>query len=152
MILNIESLDESLIDELEDILEENYEESGQGKNKNDDDELLIDWPFYLSMGDRFIAFILRDEDDNDEIVGILFFITGMYPHNYNLAMAQQVTFYINKDNRSFSKYMMSMSEDVLSKQGVHIIIQSARAGTGFNNTLKAGGYELVDNTYMKRIR
>ncbi len=151
MILNIEKLDEVLIDELDDILEDNYKESGQGKNKNNDDELIVDWPFYLSLDDRFVAFILRDEDDNDKIVGILFFITGAYPHNFNLSMAQQVTFYIYKDFRSFSKYMMDMSESIFAKSGIQLIIQSARAGTGFNNTLKAGGYELVDNTYMKRI-
>ena len=139
--VNLETLTDSLIDECRDIVYANHKESGQF------DKLKIDWNMYLQTP-GFVAIVMRDVDT---IVGILFFITGPFPHNTDWIAAQQVTYYILPKYRKHSKEMMSYSENLFRIHNVDLIIQSARIGTGFCKTLEHEGYEAQDITYTKRL-
>ncbi len=143
MIIMVEELTYKLIDEVMPIIQDNHDISGHFS------ELNIDWNSYLSIGDAFSAFVMRNECD--EIVGILFFAIGAYPHNYEWMMAQQITFYVQPEYRKWSMKFMQYSEDFLKKAGVDIIIQAARVGTIFCKTLEQKGYSPADVTYTKRL-
>ncbi len=144
MKISVETLDFDLISDCTDIIDRNYLESG-----HQDDELDIDWDMYLSCGSNFLAIILREEDDN--IVGVLFFILTTYPHIKTLNMAQQITYYIDPKFRNNSNAMIDFSEKFLEEIGVNYITQSARYDSNFCKTLIKKNYEKQDVTFTKRL-
>ncbi len=141
--ISIEKLCPELIDEAKVIIDSNYYETSHF-----DIPLNIDWNTYLSIGNMLVPFILRADDS---IVGILFFVISDYPHSKDYVSAQQVTFYIKREYRMYSKDMIMASEQHFTKMGIDIIIQSSRYNTGFSNTLDKNGYERSDIMHIKRL-
>ncbi len=143
-MIRCEDLTESLIKECTPILNQNHSETGQF-------EILdIDWDYYISLGERFIAFVLRD-DKTKEIKGVLFFLIGTYPHDKSLVMAQQVTFYVDKKYRTQSLKMIRFSE-VYFLGWVDLILQSARVDSDFCKILGRIGYNKEDLTFSRRLQ
>ncbi len=144
MIVNREQLSKFLIEELYDITNNNYEESGHFEEPLD-----IDWNMYLSVGDMFTSIILRDEEL--VIKGILFFFVNTHPHIKTKLVAQQITFFIEKGYRRNSSLMIQYSENYFSERGVNFIRQSARYDSHFCKYLSQKGYTKEDITFLKRI-
>lgn len=144
MIINREQLNKFLIEELTDITNKNYIESGHFEEPLD-----IDWDMYLSIGDVFNSIILRD---NELVIrGILFFFVGVHPHIKTKLVAQQITFFIEKGYRQNSGLMIQYSENYFSERGVNFIRQSARYNSHFCKYLSQKGYTKEDITFLKRI-
>jgi hypothetical protein len=143
IMIGYEPLTINLIMDTEDIIAANYEETSQFHHPMD-----IDWDMYKRLEDKFLAFTMRDDGF---IVGILFFAVDSYPHIKSWKMAQQLTFYVSPAYRRYSLQMIKLSENYCKANGIDIIIQSARYGTGFCNVLDKKGYERADITYTKRL-
>ena len=144
MNIKVESLNNQLIADIEEIIESNYLETSQF-----DEAMDLDWEMYLRCGEDFIAIIMRDGDGN--VVGILCFLAAPYPHIKTIPMAQQVTFYVVPSYRGLSLDMVKFSEVYLKGVGIELIIQFARYGSGFCKVLDAKGYTKMDVTYTKRL-
>ena len=142
--IKLERLDFHLIDEIQMILDDNYEETSQFHQPLD-----IDWGMYMAIEGMFKAFVMRNM--NRRVVGVLFFMVAPYPHIKTWIMAQQVTFYVEPDYRRHSLKMLNYSEKYLTEIGVDIIVQAARYNTGFCKVLDSKGYERADITYTKRL-
>ena len=144
MKISIEKLTEELIEECTPIIDRNYKETGHFI-----EDLDISWDHFLMLGDSFVCIIMRN--DENKIVGILFFIISLYSHISYLLMAQQITFYVDKKYRFSSMRMLDFSEEFCKNNRVDFILQSARYGTKFCDTLKHKGYEPSDITFIKRM-
>lgn len=144
MNIKVERLTSELINECEPIVNRNHKETGQFI-----EDLNINWDAYLLMKDHFLAIIMRNEEN--KICGILFFIVSSYSHISNLIVAQQVTFFIDKQYRLYSIKMLKFSENLFENSHVDFILQSARYHTSFCSVLSKLGYEPSDLTFIKRI-
>lgn len=142
-MIKVEKLTLKLIHELTPIIDENHSITGHFP------ELFIDWEMYLSLGDAFVAFILRDEG---VLVGYLLYVVAPYPHNFNWLMGQQVSIFVKPDFRKFSNKLMIEAETHLKiVYGVELLIQSARIDTQFGKVLECNGFKQTDVTYTKRL-
>ena len=141
-MIAVETLTKELIDELMPIIIENHNETGHFK------ELALDWDMYLSLGDSFMATILRIEG---KIVGYIFYMIGRYPHNYHWIMAQQISVFVKPECRKWSGPLMHYAEKELANYNVRLIIQSARVNTPFCKVLERSGYTPTDVTYCKEL-
>ena len=140
----VEKFNRIFVQEIHLILEQNYKETAQF-----DEPLDIDWEAYLSAGDNMVAFVMRNE--GSEIVGLLIFHLGWYPHIKTLIVAQQVTFYVMPEYRRHSLKLLKFSENYLKEHDIDIIVQSARCDSEFCNVLDAKGYARTDVTFTKRL-
>ncbi len=135
---------EELSEKCEPLITLNHAESGHLKQAPEPA-----WDAFIEMGEDFIAFQMYTEED--ELVGICFFIFGGYSHYSSMLTAHQLTFYVlpkyRKHVSSFMKYM----EDELSKAGADIILQSAVIGTRFNRLLELKGYRPMNIEYIKEL-
>lgn len=140
MNLYHEVLDEQIIEEIKPLIEENWSETGHF------DRLDIYWEMYLTAG--VSCFMLKDDDD---LVGVLLFYIGPYPHDKETTYAEQLTFYIRPGYRTFSKEMMEFSEEILRNIGATLVIQSAVEGSRFCNTLTKREFKPLEVRYFKRL-
>lgn len=145
MNIQVEKLTLELTKECSPIIARNYKETGQFN-----EDLDIDWDAYLLLDDCFVAIIMRDK--MKDICGVLFFIVSPYSHISYLVVAQQVTFYVDKQYRFYAIKMLKFSEIFLRNLHVDFILQSARYQTSFCDTLRKLEYEPSDLTFIKRIR
>lgn len=143
-------LDAGIIGSLEPVVEANWAETGGYA----DLELNVDWETYRQLDQLgiFYAFVVYDELD---IIGYSFYIRApSHPHDTTKQFAVQDTFYILPEHRSkgAALNLMAYIETYLLNEGVDVITQAAKPGTGFNKVLQQRGYEHTENMYLKRLR
>lgn len=136
-----EALSPELIDLIMPMIEENHDETGQFE------ELDIDWESYLAMGDAINVFMIRTEF----FCGIMIVYIGPYPHNKEQLYAEQLTYFIQKEHRHYSPKVMLYVEAYCRHMGAEFIIQSARVGTKFVDSLDKMGYTPLDVRFAKRL-
>lgn len=140
MRLYFETLTPELVDKIQPIIEENWNETGHF------DKLDIFWEMYLAADAS--VFLL---EDSEELVGILMFYVGPYPHDKNTTYAEQLTFYIREGYRKYSTDMMEFAETILEEFEVKLVIQSAPPGSRFGNNLPERGYSPLETRFYKRL-
>lgn len=139
---SIDKLNEELIEKIQPLLEENHAVSGQFE------ELDIFWEAYLQLSNSIIVICMKNDE---EMVGILIFLIGPYPHNKNQIFGEQLTFFIQREHRIHAEKMLELSETVLAGYGCEFVIQSARYKSSFCNVLSKLGYDPLDMKYTKRL-
>ena len=142
--IKVERLDNLLIAEIQEILKNNYAETAHFNI-----DLDINWDTYLLIGEAFYPIVMRNE--TNRIVGILFFLIDRYPHIQSLMMAQQITFFVEKEYRRYSLRLLKESENLLREIGIDLIIQSARYDSPLCKILEQKEYEKADLQFVKRI-
>ena len=143
------ALDAGMICALQPLLEDNWNETGGYA----DLELDVDWDTYRKLDELgvFYAFVLYDGVD---IIGYSFYIRAPHhPHDQSKHFAIQDTFYVVPEYRQQGAGLMllAMVEDFLRHDGVDLITQAAKPGSGFNKVLQLRGYEHTENMYLKRL-
>ncbi len=145
MTIRREKLTRDLILEMNPLLDSNYKETGHLYEKLD-----INWDAYMSVGDAFVAIILRD--GSGKIKGLMLLLVSPYSYISSLIVGQQLTFYIEKDRRFFANHMLNYSEELMDKMGVDFIIQSSKYESKFSDMLIKKGYQPSDLQFIKRLR
>lgn len=144
----VENLTPDLIQELETIVRNNWDETGDGFGI----DLDVDWDAYLLLAEtgdlRF--FVCRDDG---VIVGYSVFVITRYPRSKHVPYAMQDTIYVLPKYRvgGLGIRLVRFIEDELRKDGVQLITQAARSGTAFDKVLRHNGYELTHHNFLKRL-
>jgi len=118
-------------------------------------DLDVDWDLYRQLDDMGLLypFVAYDTDTN-EIVGFLFYIKSPgHPHDKKVPFAIQDTIYVEPEYRKkgVATVMLSFAEIYLLNDGIGVVSQAAKPGSGFNKVLERKGYEHTDNMYLKRL-
>lgn len=127
------------------ILEMNHAESGQLK----DEDFNPTMDDFIEANDEFIAFLLWT--DANEIVGVAFFFLGQHTQYAHLSVADQLTFYIMPDYRSYAVSFLHFTEHYFETHMIDIIQQGAIQGSRFSKLLRLKKYKAVDISYIKRL-
>lgn len=118
-------------------------------------DLDIDWETYRVLDDSGILVVFAAYDcDTNDIVGFLFYVTVPgHPHDQKVPYAIQDTFYVEPEYRGLGVglTMLAYAEIYLKNEGIGVVTQAAKPGSGFNKVLKSKGYEHTENMYLKRL-
>ncbi len=146
-----EFLDAGIIRALEPGIARNWAETGGFADLNLD----IDWDVYRALDDVGLLYVFVGYDtDTNDIAGFLFYIKSPgHPHDKKVPFAIQDTFYVEPEYRKSgaASAILGFAEQYLRRDGIGVVSQSAKPGTGFNVVLLRKGYEHTDNMYLKRL-
>jgi len=145
------NLDAGVIGDLAPGIERNWEETGGFANL----ELDIDWDMYRALDECGVLYVFAAYDcETHEAVGFIFYIVSPgHPHDKKVPFAIQDTIYVEPEYRKkgVCTSLLAFAEIYLKSEGVGVVSQSAKPGSGFNKVLERKGYEHTDNMYLKRL-
>lgn len=147
--IQVEPLSRDLIARLDDIINRNWAETG-GYGGLD---LAPDWDSYLNLEVRgmFRCYVVTGPDW--AIVGYAFYTVMYHPQSQYTSFAMQEACFVDEQYRKdgVGIQLVKFIEHDLRDGNIELMTQSARPGTPFNKVLERMGYELAENTYLKRL-
>ena len=129
----------------EKILIRNFAESGQFPNEDFNPSMQE----FIDAGKDFVAFLLWSDDG--ELVGVSFFFISLHTQISHMSVADQITFYIDPEYRSYANSFLGYTEQWFEDQRIDIIQQGAIIGSRFQRLLEIKGYTPSDVSMVKRL-
>lgn len=149
VILSGEKLTDDLFKEIMNLATDHFNEVSSIFDK---EEIMPDLELYKFLDNKgnFKMFTARLDK---ELIGYLSFFISINPHFSNVKQAQQDLLYIKPDERKgwLAKEIMEYAEKRLKDLEVDLIWHYSTVKKDISSLLKSMGYQLVQQSYLRRI-
>jgi len=145
-----ERMDNALMDEMEELWKEHWEEVA---NFQDKIQLSVDREAYCGMQDNGLYQTIIARDDSGKLIGYVGFIISTHPHYKNNIFANMDNVFLHKDHRKgLAGYrLFKEAENLLKELGVDMIMMRSKVKNDLSPIFRKMGYDPVETVYAKFV-